>query len=127
MKKRLFSVLLALAMVVGTIPIFAAGTAEETEASVTLSAGSRQMEYLNRGGFAATNPTGGIYLSWRLLGSEPMDTVFNIYKNGGLLTANLNNTNYIDQSGTAEDNYTVAPVIDGAEGAQSEAFMKLTG
>ena len=47
MKKRLFSVLLALAMVVGTIPIFAAGTAEETEASVTLSAGSRQMEYLN--------------------------------------------------------------------------------
>lgn len=87
----------------------------------------KQMEHLNRGGFAATAPSGGIYLSWRLLGTEPMDTVFNVYKNGTLLEQNLNNTNYTDADGTAGDKYTVAPVISGAEGAKSEEFPMLEG
>ena len=87
----------------------------------------RQMEHLNRGGFAATAPSGGVYLSWRLLGTEPMDTVFNVYKNGTLLEQNLNNTNYTDAAGTASDKYTVAPVISGSEGEQSEEFPMLEG
>ncbi len=138
MKRRLLSLLIALAMLMSAVSVIAADEAEadaytDTYSEETVSAatetadGARQMEDLNRGGFAATNPSGGIYLSWRLLGTEPMDTVFNIYKNGSLLLSGLANTNYTDTSGTASDSYTVAPFIDGTEGKRSDTFMKLTG
>lgn len=124
LKSKILSSALALIMIICTLPVFAA---DEAGTSVELAIDSpRQMEYLTRGGFAATNPTGGIYLSWRLLGTEPMDTAFNIYKNSELLIQ-TDNTSYTDTNGTADDNYSVAPVINGVEGTQSELFMKLTG
>ncbi|MBD3630799.1 rhamnogalacturonan lyase [Cyclobacterium sp.] len=42
--------------------------------------GQRQMEYLDRGLVAVKNETGGIFLSWRLLGDEPVDTGFDLYR-----------------------------------------------
>lgn len=128
LKSKLLSMTLALVMVICTLPALAAGDADTGEPITSTATNEpRQMEYLNRGGFAATNPSGGMYLSWRLLGTEPMDTTFNIYKNGGRLVTELDNTNYTDATGTAGDEYTVAPVINGIEGAQSEPMMQLTG
>ena len=40
----------------------------------------RQMEHLDRG-LVAIKVTSGVYLSWRLLGTEPLNTGFNIYRN----------------------------------------------
>ena len=128
LKSKLLSMTLALIMIICTLPALAAGNADTGEPITSTATNEpRQMEYLNRGGFAATNPSGGMYLSWRLLGTEPMDTTFNIYKNGGRLVTELDNTNYTDATGTAGDEYTVAPVINGIEGAQSEPMMPLTG
>lgn len=124
MGRKLVSLVLAVLMVLTAAPVFSAA---EPEQAAIVSDTSRQMENLNRGGFAATNPTGGVYLSWRLLGTEPMDTVFNVYKNGVLFSENLNNTNILDSTGTKDDVYTVAPVIGGTEGEISGVFPMLTG
>lgn len=124
MKRRLISLILSVFMVITLAPGMAFAEGEQTDTNAP-----RQMEYLKRGGYAADISAygTGVYLSWRLLGTEPMDTSFNIYKNGAVLVEALANTNYTDESGTAADVYTVAPVIGGTEGAQSEPFMKLTG
>lgn len=86
MGRKLVSLVLAVFMVLTAAPVFSEA---EPEQAAAVSDTSRQMENLNRGGFAATNPTGGVYLGWRLLGTEPMDTVFNVYKNGGAFKRKL--------------------------------------
>ncbi len=128
MKKRLLSIAISLCMVITALPVFAVGEAEDGTANASADLAARQMEYLNRGGFAA-NLTygGGVYLSWRLLGTEPMDTTFNVYKNGAVLVESYELTNYTDPAGTADDKYSVAPVIGGVEGAKSEEFPMLNG
>ena len=69
----------------------------------------RYMEYLDRG-LAVMNTADGIYLSWRLLGTEEYDTAYEVYRGGELIATVSDTTNYIDPDGTMEDEYTVAPV-----------------
>ena len=72
----------------------------------------RLVEYLDRG-LVAIRTDGGVFLSWRLLGTEAADTIFDIYKNGVLLQSNYDNTNYTDTDGTSDDVYQV--VISGGD------------
>ena len=80
----------------------------------------RYMEHLDRG-LVAMNTDNGIYLSWRLLGTEEYDTSFEVYKNGSKIAEIADTTNYIDKTGTMEDDYTVAPV-GGEESRAVKAF-----
>lgn len=89
------------------------------------AAGSRQMEYLNRGAIAVKT-SNGVYLSWRLLGTEPMSTTFNIYQNGEKIVSELNNTNYTCIGGSANASYRIAPVINGEEGMISDDAKMIT-
>lgn len=125
MKKRIICLSLISALIVCVLPIYA----NQSSTSTTISDKPliRQTEVLNRGAIGSTLPKGGVFLSWRLLGSEPMDTVFNVYKNGAILTDNLNNTNYTDETGLATDVYTVAPVISGVVGENSSDISVLVG
>lgn len=125
MKKRLICFTLTLALIFCMIPIYANQSTTSTELSQqTLP---RQTELLDRGAIGATLPTGGVYLSWRLLGSEPMDTVFNIYKNDNIIVEKLDNTNYTDLTGTENDIYTIAPVISNIIGKASSEIDLLHG
>lgn len=63
-----------------------------------------QMEYLDRG-TVAIRTDGGIYLSWRLLGTEAYDTAFDIYRDGEKIATVSDSTNYTDTSAGLE--YTV--------------------
>ena len=63
-----------------------------------------QMEYLDRG-TVAVRTDGGIYLSWRLLGTEAYDTAFDIYRDGEKIATVSDSTNYTDTSEGAT--YTV--------------------
>ncbi|MFW5959670.1 MAG: hypothetical protein ACOCSE_00965, partial [Chitinivibrionales bacterium] len=45
--------------------------------SVNVFGQPRPMEDLNRGLVALEQQGGGVYLSWRMLGTEPMDIGFN--------------------------------------------------
>jgi len=96
---------------------FGAGNAPVTEA-----AGTRQMEFLDRGLVAVKTGT-GVFVSWRLLGTEGSNVSFNVYRDGTKVNASpiTNSTNLQDASGTSSSKYTVRAVVGGTEQAASAA------
>jgi rhamnogalacturonan endolyase len=76
-----------------------------------------QNENIGRGPVAVVLQNGGVYISWRLLASDPKGVQFNVYRG----TKKINkepisaSTNIIDSSGTSSDRYSVLPVLSGVE------------
>ncbi|RPK22745.1 rhamnogalacturonan lyase [Paenibacillus xylanexedens] len=89
---------------------------------VTHAAGARQMEFLDRGVVAVKTGT-GVFVSWRLLGTEGSNVSFNVYRDGTKVNATpiTNSTNLQDASGTSSSKYTVRAVVSGTEQAASAA------
>ena len=70
---------------------------------------ARQMEYLTRA-TTAVKVSNGVYISWRLLGTESIENQsFDIYRNNALIyTTDVSApTCYTDAQGTAADTYKV--------------------
>ncbi|MBO6136493.1 MAG: FG-GAP repeat protein, partial [Fibrobacter sp.] len=89
---------------------------------VGMSQAARQMEWLNRG-LVAVKTGGGVFLSWRFLGTEGSETGFNLYRDGEKI-ASLSGTqasNYTDAKGTTSSRYSVKAVINGKELASDDA------
>ncbi len=80
--------------------------------------GARQVEYLDRG-LVAVKTDGGIFLSWRLLGTEEVDTAYDIYKNGVLFVKGHDKTNYTDTDGFENDTYKVVVSGEDADGEKA--------
>ncbi|MEK4664254.1 rhamnogalacturonan lyase [Priestia sp. FSL H7-0729] len=80
------------------------------------------MEYLDRGVVAVKTGT-GVFVSWRLLGTEGSNVSFNVYRDGTKVNATpiTNSTNLQDASGTSSSKYTVRAVVSGTEQAASTA------
>nr|WP_253509366.1 rhamnogalacturonan lyase [Paenibacillus xylanexedens] len=80
------------------------------------------MEYLDRGVVAVKTGT-GVFVSWRLLGTEGSNVSFNVYRDGTKVnpTPITNSTNLQDASGTSGSKYTVRAVVSGTEQAASAA------
>ena len=81
----------------------------------------RRSDHLGRG-LVAVKTSGGVFLSWRILGEEYYDVTYNVYRNG----AKLNNiplkvSNFTDTGGSAANTYTVSAVVRGTEQAQCRA------
>lgn len=104
----LFSLLLAL-------PLYQFG-------QTASAASARQMEKLNRG-MVAVKVSNGVFVSWRLLGTEAAATGFNLYRNGTKVNSSpiTAGTNYLDSQGTASSTYTVRAVVNGQEQSASES------
>lgn len=89
-------------------------------AALALAAGvahaqPKQMERLGRG-LVAMQTGQGVFLSWRLLGTEPAAVRFNVYRDGRRLTAEPQAlTNLVDAQGRADSLYTVRAVVAGRE------------
>lgn len=119
MFKKIIS-LLAAATLISGVPALAS---EKNTDTISFKYGeteySREMESLGRG-LVAVRTDNGVYLSWRLLGTEStIDTIlsspsFNIYRDGNLIANVSDSTNYLDTE--YGEYYKVAPVIDGEEG-----------
>jgi rhamnogalacturonan endolyase len=90
--------------------------------------GTPQLEKLDRG-LVAASTSEGVFLSWRLLGSEASGssetgltgTDFVVYRDGAQLATVTDSTNLLDAAGTASSTYTVAPLVGGIEGEASPA------
>ncbi|WP_444980825.1 rhamnogalacturonan lyase family protein, partial [Paenibacillus agaridevorans] len=86
-----------------------------------------QMEHLDRG-LVAMCSSEGVFLSWRLLTSEATGhgergltgTDFHVYRDGALLAAVNDSTNYLDRGGSAASEYEVCAVVDGRETERGE-------
>jgi rhamnogalacturonan endolyase len=81
---------------------------------------TRQAEKLDRG-LVAVKVSSGVYLSWRILGTEFNTAGYNVYRNSTkIATISASEaSNYTDTSGTTSSTYTVKAVINGTEQSDS--------
>lgn len=90
----------------------------------------RQMENLGRGVIALRQSPDSVFVSWRLLGTDPDGMAFNLYRTTNNKAAKLNDklltgaTNFIDTKAdfTQANAYFVRPVVKGKEGESSKVF-----
>lgn len=96
----------------------------------------RQMERLGRGVVAVRRSTTQVYVGWRMLGTDPDNVAFNVYRSsGGGSPVKLNNvplyntTDYLDTPGTFSmpHSYFVRPILNGVELPPSAAFTLPAG
>ena len=87
----------------------------------TSAMAQRVMETLDRG-LVAVKTNGGVFLSWRIDGTEYYDTEYNIYRDGVLVNESpLMVSNYTDAAGTLNSTYAVSAVVRGTEQTPCEA------
>ncbi len=82
----------------------------------------RQMEKLGRGVVAINQGDGKVYVGWRMLGTDPDNIAFNVYRNNTRINSQpiTESTNLVDNNGSTSATYTVRAVINGSEGEPSE-------
>jgi rhamnogalacturonan endolyase len=116
---KMGAVLLSMQLIAINIPkqYVLAGTTETAPTTSVL----RQMENLDRG-LVAVKVDNGIFLSWRLLGTEDPSISFNVYRDGVKLNSSpiTASTNYVDAEGKENSTYYIRAVLGGMELAPSE-------
>jgi rhamnogalacturonan endolyase len=105
-------------------------------ASPAATAATRQMENLSRGIVALPSPGGGIFVSWRLFGTDPDGVGFNFYRDdhaGPPVKINAEPltgaTCFVDLGAdpAARPEYFLRPVVNGVEGPSSRAVKAWAG
>ena len=84
----------------------------------------QQMERLDRGVSALPAQGEGIFVSWRLLGTDPEGTTFDLLRDGNVIAKGLKVTNYTDAKGTTANRYSV--VTHGATTETSDGVTPWT-
>jgi fibronectin type 3 domain-containing protein len=76
----------------------------------------RRMEKLNRA-LVAVETEQGIYVGWRMLGTDPEDVSFDLYRDGGKVneTPISMTTNYLDTEGSLDSTYRIKVNGDNSE------------
>ncbi|MEU5157075.1 carbohydrate-binding protein [Glycomyces sp. NPDC021274] len=88
--------------------------------------GRYEVEELTRG--VTVVPSGsGRLVSWRLLGTDPSNVAFNVYRDGTKLNGSplTGASNYLDTGGSASSQYTVRSIVNGTEGTASGTEVTL--
>lgn len=88
-----------------------------------LAAAARQAEDLDRGLISVRSGSGN-YVGWRMLGTDPPGTTYNLYRGSTRVASVTNSTNHFDAGAAADATYTVRPVVNGTEQAASEASVR---
>ncbi|MFM7244411.1 MAG: rhamnogalacturonan lyase, partial [Planctomycetaceae bacterium] len=92
---------------------------------------ARQVEWLTRGVRAISIGSSKVYVTWRMLGTDPAAIAFNLYRaTDGAAAVKRNTTpltattDFTDTSVTTTkaNTYFVRPIVDGVEGEASESF-----
>ena len=94
--------------------------------SAALVRAAYQLENLGRGIIAVRTGTSSVYVGWRLLGNDPANVSFNVYRGSTKLTASpiSTTTDFVDTTAnlTVSNTYTVRAVVGGVEGAASAGY-----
>ena len=102
-----------------------------TLAATAADAQPRQMEALDRGVVAVRPEADRVFVSWRLLATDPENVAFNVYRtagNGGPQKLNpqpISDVTFFEDRAARFDapvSYTIRTVTGGAEGEASQAF-----
>ena len=96
-----------------TIPVIPDSESDiTTKVSQELATPESQMESLGRG-VVALPQAKGIFISWRLLGTDDARTTFDVIRNGEVIAENLTVSNYSDEAGTTDSKYQVVCKVNG--------------
>ncbi len=102
--------------------LMAAYLSMSTTSAVAQSTPASQMEPLTRGLIAMPAQGGGQFVSWRLLGTDPMSTSFDLLRDGQAIVADLRDrTSYTDLQGSSTSQYQVVTKVAGVVVETSEA------
>ena len=71
------------------------------------NASSSYMEHLDRGVVALPAQGKGIFVSWRMLGTDSKNVCFDVVRDGKVIASHIKATNYTDQDGTAAHTYQI--------------------
>ena len=110
--RRPAAFLLALPLALGAAGLGMVETASPAGAEQGSTAAlQRDAERLDRGAVAAVTDD-GVFVSWRLLGNESMDTQFVLFRDGERITPEpiTDSTNHLDADGTEDSTYRIARV-----------------
>ena len=81
------------------------------------------VEQLSRG-VVALPAEKGIFISWRMLSTDPAGTVFNILRDGETIVSSLSTaTCYVDETGTPSSRYSVQTVLNGTVSETSDEIL----
>jgi hypothetical protein len=86
----------------------------------------KQMEELDRGVVSVRSGNANL-VSWRLLGTDPANVAFNVYRGGTLVNSSpiTNSTNLLDNGAAAGASYTVRAVVNGTEQPASAPALQV--
>ncbi|MGW0781260.1 rhamnogalacturonan lyase [Streptomyces sp. NPDC002913] len=95
-----------------------AGAAEEQASpaaagTVRALAAARVAERLDRG-LVAVPASGGVLVTWRMLGDDPSTVSFKLYR-GTTLVSTTTKTNFFDTGGSSTSTYEIRAVVNGVE------------
>ena len=83
---------------------------------------AEQMEYLDRAPVALPATGGrGIFLSWRILGTDEPGILFDIVKDGTTIKSDSKVSNFTDTKGTKTSSYEIVVKRDGKEVERTKA------
>ncbi|MFG2432669.1 rhamnogalacturonan lyase [Streptomyces sp. NPDC048590] len=128
---KLAGALLAAALAAtGGIVQQTAGAAEGAPAlsgasAVSALAAARVAERLDRGPVAVP-ASGGILVTWRMLGDDPSDVSFKLYR-GSTLISTTTKTNFLDTSGSSSATYEIRAIVNGVEQPGEKAAVWSAG
>jgi rhamnogalacturonan endolyase len=100
--------------------------------SASLAMAQRQMENLGRGVVAIYQGEGKAWVSWRLLGTDPQNIAFNLYRAAGdaqpvkVNRVSITKATWYQDTGldvTKANSYFVRPVVNGQELEPSKPFL----
>jgi rhamnogalacturonan endolyase len=127
--KRLISLAIAALLLIPSIP--APKLAQPVSVSANTGGEIPIVEYLNRGIVAArmSSSTTGRFVSWRALASDPVGTVYRLYRDGTRIhtTTAAGATNFRDTAGTAASRYRVDAVHNGAVFCSQDRVIRADG
>ena len=84
---------------------------------------AKQMEYLDRAPVALpASGNKGIFLSWRILGTDEPGILFDIVRDGKTIKSDSRVSNYTDSEGTKTSIYEIVVKKDGKEVERTKAF-----
>lgn len=83
--------------------------AQSASASLCQQGGTptSQMEKLDRGVVALPAANKGIFLSWRLLGTDSKTVCFDVERDGKVIAQHIRTTNFVDLEGTTSHTYRI--------------------
>ena len=74
---------------------------------VAQNASSSYMEHLDRGVVALPAQGKGIFVSWRMLGTDSKNVCFDVVRDGKVIASHIKATNYTDHDGKATHTYQI--------------------